>query len=63
MQKRKHVTDHKLVYAANKLLAMMEESGGIADFMQKLLDDPEKYAEKIASAVHVAIAEYECDHL
>lgn len=63
MQKRKRVTDLKLVYAANELLEMMDENGGIADFMQKLLDDPEKYAEEIASAVHVAIAEYECDHL
>lgn len=63
MQTRKRVVNHKFAYAANELLAMMDEHGGIADFMEKILDNPEQYAEDVVMAVHVAIAEYECDHL
>lgn len=63
MQARKRVVNHKFSYAANELLEMMEEHGGIAAFMDKLMDKPEQYAEDIVMAVHAAIAEYECDHL
>lgn len=63
MQTRKRIVNHKFAYAANELLEMMSEHGGIANFMEKLLDNPERHAEEVVMAVHTAIAEYECDHL
>jgi hypothetical protein len=59
MYSRKHVMSNKFAYAANELLAFIDENGGAANFAEKLCDHPEKYAEDLAFAVHTAIAEYE----